>query len=76
MKKLKFKINPEEKHIFVDSVEFREAKLLLVAEKSNYIAKLEDFFFDELNFFYQVTEYFEVLVIADYTQLHYIHFKI
>ena len=76
MKKLKFKINPEERHIFVDSVEFREAKLLLGAEQSNYISKLEDLFFDELNYFYLVTEYFEVLVIADYIQLDCFLFKI
>ena len=64
MKKLKFKINPEERHIFVDSVEFREAKLLIGSEKNNYIASLEDFFFDEFHYFYIVTEYFEVLAIT------------
>lgn len=61
LKKLKFKMSSEEKNILLDSAEFREAKLLLrIATPSDYIAYFEDYFFDELNHFYIVTEYFEV----------------
>ena len=65
VKKLSLQISSDQKKQFLESREFREAKILydLKSEENfcKHVIKYEDCFFDEENYFYLVLEFCQVI---------------